>query len=125
MLEINKLRLQLINIQIGCVFRYARLKRGISQDDLGLLIGYSSTMIGRVERFENFSGWDKIYTISEELNENFDKLFILKTESELLDIVIESFKLEDRLNQDKIDYYDFLKKTIKNNYTLLTKFKDA
>ena len=125
MLEINKLRLQLINIQIGCVFRYARLKRGISQDDLGLLIGYSSTMIGRVERFENFSGWDKIYTISEELNENFDKLFILKTESELLDIVSESFKLEDRLNQDKIDYYDFLKKTIKNNYTLLTKFKDA
>ena len=125
MLEINKLRLQLINIQIGCVFRYARLKRGISQDDLGLLIGYSSTMIGRVERFENFSGWDKIYTISEELNENFDKLFILKTESELLDIVSESFKLEDRLNQDKIDYYDFLKKTIKNNFTLLTKFKDA
>ncbi|UFH34914.1 helix-turn-helix domain-containing protein [Flavobacterium acetivorans] len=125
MLEINKLRLQLINIQIGCIFRYARLKRGISQDDLGLLIGYSSTMIGRVERFENFSGWDKIYTISEELNENFDKLFILKTESELLDIVSESFKLEDRLNQDKIDYYDFLKKTIKNNFTLLTKFKDA
>ena len=125
MLEINKLRLQLINIQIGCVFRYARLKRGISQDDLDLLIGYSSTMIGRVERFENFSGWDKIYTISEELNENFDKLFILKTESELLDIVSESFKLEDRLNQDKIDYYDFLKKTIKNNFTLLAKFKDA
>jgi transcriptional regulator with XRE-family HTH domain len=125
MLEINKLRLQLINIQIGCVFRYARLRRGISQDDLGLLIGYSSTMIGRVERFENFSGWDKIYTISEELNENFDKLFILKTELELLNIVSESFKLEDRLNQDKIDYYDFLKKTIKNNFTLLTKFKDA
>ena len=125
MLEINKLRLQLINIQIGCVFRYGRLKRGISQDDLGLLIGYSSTMIGRVERFENFSGWDKIYTISEELNENFDKLFILKTESELLDIVSESFKLEDRLNQDKIDYYDFLKKTITNNFTLLKKFKDA
>ena len=125
MLEINKLRLQLINIQIGCVFRYARLKRGISQDDLGLLIGYSSTMIGRVERFENFSGWDKIYTISEELNENFDKLFILKSESELLNIVSESFKLEDRLNQEKIDYYDFLKKTIKNNFALLKKIKDA
>lgn len=125
MLEFNKLRLQIINIQIGCLFRYARLKRGISQGDLGLLIGYTSTMIGRVERFENFSGWDKIYTISKELNENFDKLYVLKTEAELLEIINESFKLEDRLNQEKIDYYDFLKKTIKNNFALLNKIKDA
>lgn len=125
MLEYNKLELQMINIQIGCVFRFARLKKGISQQDLGTNIGYTSTMIGRVERFENFSGWDKIFTIAIELNENFEGLFILKTKNEILEIVEKSFKLEDRLNQDKIDYYEFLRRTIDNNFNLLNKYKDA
>jgi hypothetical protein len=46
-----------------------------------------------VERFENVSGWDKIFSIAQELNINFCNLFILYTEKELLSIVEKSYKL--------------------------------
>ncbi len=124
MTEYKKIELQLINIQIGTIIRYARLKTKISQDKLGSSIGYTDKMIGRIERFENMSGWDKIFSIAQELNLNFGSLFILKTEKELLSIVEESYKLEVKLNQDKIDFHNFLKRTIVKNYVLLAKCKD-
>lgn len=124
MTECKKIKLQLINIQIGTTIRYARLKAKISQEKLASSIGYTSTMVGRIERFENTSGWDKIFSIAEVLNVNFCNLFILQTEKELLEIVAESYKLEEKLNQEKMDYYDFLKRTIVKNYVLLAKCKD-
>lgn len=123
MREYKKVELEILNIQIGCILRYARLISKLSQQDLGLSLGYTSVMIGRVERFENISGWDKIFYIAEKLEVNFHELFILKTKDELLKIIEESLKLEVKLNQEKRDYYEFLKKTVVKNYDLLSKLK--
>ena len=117
----SEIELNLINLQIGCILRLARLKQNLSQYKLGVQIDYTSTMIGRVERAEGVSGWDKIYTISKNLKINFSSLFILKDKESLLSIVEESYKLEVKLTQEKIDYYNFLKKTIKNQFDLLHK----
>ena len=123
MREYKKVELEILNIQIGCILRYSRLLLKLSQQDLGTSLGYTSVMIGRVERFENISGWDKIFYISERLEVNFHELFILKTKDELLQIIEESLKLEVKLNQEKRDYYEFLKKTVIKNYDLLSKLK--
>lgn len=123
MREYKKVELEILNIQIGCILRYSRLLLKLSQQDLGTSLGYTSVMIGRVERFENISGWDKIFYISERLEVNFHELFILKTKDELLQIIEESLKLEVKLNQEKRDYYEFLKKTVIKNYNLLSKLK--
>jgi transcriptional regulator with XRE-family HTH domain len=119
MRKYNEVEVELLNIQIGCVLRLARLKRGISQYDLSLLLGSNPTMVGRVERSENVSGWDKIFSISQELNIDFCTLFVLKTKDELLSIVDESFKLEDKLTQKKREYYSYLKTMIMSKYNLL------
>lgn len=121
MREYTKVEIHLLNIQIGCILRLARLKKKLSQHNLGLLLGYNSTMIGRVERFENVSGWDKIFSISQQLNVNYCNLFILKNKDALISIVNESFQMEEKLTQEKIDYYNFLKKTIISNFDLLSK----
>ena len=73
------MEIKLLNIQIGCILRLARLKKGLSQHDLSLLLGSNPTMIGRIERFENISSWDKIYSISQQLDVNFSDLFTLNT----------------------------------------------
>ncbi len=117
------MELELLNMQIGCMLRLGRLKKGMSQLDLALLLGSNPTMIGRIERFENVSGWDKILSISQQLSIDFCNLFVLNTKEELLLIVEESFKLEDKLTQEKRDYYDYLKSQIINRYSLLKKKK--
>ncbi|MDP5200207.1 helix-turn-helix domain-containing protein [Flavobacterium sp. DG2-3] len=117
----SEIELCLINLQIGCMLRLARLKQNLSQHSLGMKIDYTSTMIGRVERAESVSGWDKIYVISRFLRIDFKSLFALKSLEALLLIVDESFNLEVKLTQEKIDYYNFLKKTLKVQYELLEK----
>lgn len=119
MTKYNELELQLLNVQIGCMLRLGRLKKNLSQHDLALLLGYTSTMIGRVERFENVSSWDKIFSISKQLNIIFCNLFVLQNQEKLLSIVNESYKLEKKLTQEKEDYYSFLKKIIVTKYNLL------
>ena len=121
MRKYGEIELHLLNIQLGCVLRLARLKKGLSQHSLSLMLGSNPTMVGRVERFENVSGWDKIYSISQQLDVDFCNLFILKSKDDLLSIVGESLKLENKLTQDKRDYYTFLKTTITNKYNLLKK----
>ena len=91
----------------------------MSQHELSLILGSNPTMVERVERFENISGWDKIYAISQQLDVNFCDLFILKKKDELLSIVEESLKLENKLTKDKKNYYIFLKKTINNEFNSL------
>lgn len=104
--------LKLLEIQIGFTIRLARLKGNLSQHDLSLLVGTSSTNIGRIERAEHISGWDKLLLICQHLNIDYCKLFILKDKKELMSLVEESFNLEKKLNQDKRDYYSYLKKMI-------------
>jgi transcriptional regulator with XRE-family HTH domain len=121
MRKYSEVEFELLNIQIGCVLRLARLKKGLSQHNLSLMLGSNPTMVGRVERSENVSGWDKILSISQQLDIDFCNLFILKDKDELLSIVEESYKLEDKLTQEKRDYYSYLKITITNKYNLLMK----
>lgn len=117
----SEIELNLINLQIGCMLRLARLKQNFSQHSLGVRIGYTSTMIGRVERAESVSGWDKIYTISRYLRIDFKSLFVLKSLESLILIVEESFNLEVKLTQEKIDYYNFLKKSLRAKFDFLAK----
>lgn len=117
MKKYNKKDFELLSIQIGCLLRYSRLKKGWSQHELGLLLETNSTMVGRIERFENIPGWDKILAMSQALDIEFCWLFELKEKKYLLSIVEESFKLEDKLTQDKRDYYRFLRKIIEDSYS--------
>lgn len=119
MKKYSDIELHLLNMQIGCILRLARLKKGLSQHELSLILGSNPTMVGRVERFENVSGWDKIYAISQQLDVDFCDLFILKKKEEILSIVEESLKLENKLTKDKKNYYIFLKKTINNEFNSL------
>lgn len=121
MRKYSQVELELLNIQIGCVLRLARLRKGLSQHTLSLALGSNPTMVGRVERSENVSGWDKILSISQQLDIDFCCLFILKGKDELLSIVEDSFKLEEKLTHEKGEYYSSLKAIITNKYNLLKK----
>jgi len=121
MRKYSEVELELLNIQIGCMLRLARLKKGLSQHSLSLMLGSNPTMVGRVERSENVSGWDKVLSISQQLDIDFCNLFVLKSKNELLAIVEESFKLEGKLTQEKHDFYNYLKSTITNKHNLLKK----
>lgn len=119
----SEVELYLINIQIGCILRLARLRQKLSQHALGLKLEYNSTMIGRIERAESVSGWDKIFSISKCLNVNYSELFILKNRDSLNLIIEESFKLEEKLTKEKTEYYNFLRKTIDKKFDLLEQEK--
>ncbi len=119
MKKYSEIELNLLNIQIGCILRFARLKKGLSQHSLSLNLGTNPTMVGRVERFESTSSWDKIYSISQQLNLDFCNLFELKSKNELLSIVNESIKLEEKLTEEKKEYYKNLKITISNKFNSL------
>ena len=119
MVTYTKIEKDILNIQLGCVLRLARLEQGISQFQLGLTFGTSETMIGRIERAENFTSWDKIFVYSEYFNLDIRNLLKLKSEVELLAIVDKSLKLEDKLTKAKIMYYENLKKNIIEKYSML------
>lgn len=121
MRKYGELEIKLLNIQIGCVLRLARLKENLSQLNLALTLNTSSTMIGRVERFEHVSGWDTIFSISQYFQIDFCSLFILKSKEEILLIIEESLGLEKKLTEKKGQYYVDLKKKVNEQYTLLKK----
>jgi hypothetical protein len=104
--------LQLLNIQIGCVLRLARLKKGISQESLGSSIYSDKTKIARLEKFAHATNWETIYSVSQELGVDFCSLFVLKSKKEILSIVEECFKLEKKLSKMKLEYYENLRKII-------------
>ena len=121
MKELNEDIIKLLNIQIGCILRYARLKKGISQHSLSLMLNTNPTMIGRIERFENHTTWDKLYLMSKCLDVDFCDLFNLRSKEDLLQIVKDSYELEDKLTQEKTEYYNFLKTNIIKKYNLIQK----
>lgn len=111
--------LELLNIQIGCIIKINRLRKGISQHDLSLVLDFNPTAIGRIERAEVISGWDRIYILSQELRIPFSDLFVLLSESDLLLIVEEIISLEQKLNEEKKEFYRTLISKIKDKYTRL------
>jgi len=112
MTQNSEIELKKINIQIGCVLRLSRLTKGLSQHILSGLIPLDSTMIGRIERAENFSSWEKIYILSQYFYIDLNTLTKLKTKVELLEIVEQSLKLETKLTDKKRAYYAQLKTNI-------------
>lgn len=102
--------LNLLNIQIGCELKLARLKKKISQEDLGLSIDADKTKIARLER--NASNWNTIYLVSQELNVDFRSLFTLKSKKEIISLIDECKKEDSKLTATKVKYYEDLKKTI-------------
>ncbi|BDU25163.1 XRE family transcriptional regulator [Flavobacterium sp. GSB-24] len=114
MIKYRAEELKLLNIQIGCVLKLARLKKEISQESLGLSIDSDKTKIARLERYAHATNWDTIYSVSQELGVDFCSLFILKSKSEILAIVDECIKLDKKLSKMKITYYENLKNTISN-----------
>tara|TARA_R110000822_G_scaffold44229_4_gene118876 strand:- start:6018 stop:6389 length:372 start_codon:yes stop_codon:yes gene_type:complete len=111
--------LDLLNIQIGCILKVNRLRRGISQHELSLILELNPTAIGRIERAEVTSGWDRIYILSKELRIPFSDLFELLPEKDLLLIVDELYSLEQKLNDEKKEFYRTLISKIKDKYTRL------
>ncbi len=108
---------ELLNIQIGCILRYERLKLHLSQLQLGLEIGMSDILIGRIERALNFSSWDKIYIYWKYVNITADELFSIKNRDQLLDIVEKSYELEPKKSPNTKLYYENLKEFVKQKFS--------
>lgn len=107
------IKLEKLKLQIGCMIRLGRLKKGYSQFELSLLFDSNSTLIGRSERGETIAGWDKIFILTNLLDIKIDEIFTVKTKKSILKIVEESRKLDDKLTTGKSKYYDNLIEKIK------------
>lgn len=110
----SEVEIQKINIYIGCRLRLERLKRSLSQHEVGVKSGTDSTAVGRIERAEHVSTWVNIMQVSRCLGINFVKLFELKTKEELINIVNECYSYESKLTKEKEKYYSNLLTKIDN-----------
>lgn len=121
MRKFSNAEIELINIQIGCLLRLARLRKGLSQHDLSLLINSNPTLIGRIERFEVKTSWNNIFIICQELDFDFCKLFKLVPKNAMLSIIEETLQYEDKLTKEKEEYYKCLKREIEEKYRSIEK----
>jgi len=125
MRKYSSIEIELINIQIGCLLRLARLRKGVSQLDLGHQIDSNSMLVGRIERAKGKSSWEKIFMLCEQLEVNFCELFELKSKEALIDIVAEALHYENKLTKDKREFYDSLKRKIEETYSSFTKEQNS
>lgn len=105
----------LLSLQVGCTIRLERLRKGLSQEELGLSIGSNSTMIGRIERAETGTAWQNLLKISQELNIDYSSLFVLKSMENTILMIKECLSLEDKLTTEKVNYYRKLEKIFSQN----------
>jgi transcriptional regulator with XRE-family HTH domain len=120
---LGKEELQLVNIHIGLSIRLGRLKQNLSQLEFANSIDTNNTTIGRVERAEHYSAWDKVFLMSQYLQLDFNSLFVLKTKSELLKLVEDCLGLDNKLTKEKSDYYVQLRKRIDSLCKLISSKK--
>ena len=118
MKKYDDIEIELLSIQVGCVLRYERLKRKLSQETLGQSIGSNSTMIGRIERAENICSWQRLLLLCQILEIEVSDLLEIKSKEYILNLIENSLRLEDKLTQDKKDYYKFLKKRVSKFFKL-------
>ena len=112
----NDNEIDILALQIGCVIKFKRLEKSLSQEDIGLFIGSNATMIGRVERAETSPSWQNLLKIFQAVGLDYESLFQLRSLEENLLIVEKCLKLEKKLTKEKQDYYDSLKKLFKDKY---------
>ncbi|WP_294287986.1 helix-turn-helix transcriptional regulator [uncultured Chryseobacterium sp.] len=108
--------IDILALQIGCLIKFKRLEKNLSQEDIGLFIGSNATMIGRVERAETSPSWQNLLKIFQAVGLNYESPFQLKSLDENLLIVEKCIKLERKLTREKQDYYESLKKLLKDKY---------
>ncbi|BEV02823.1 MULTISPECIES: helix-turn-helix transcriptional regulator [Chryseobacterium] len=105
MQEYSNEEIDALGLQIGCIIRVERLRKKLSQENLGLLIGSNKTTIGRLERYEHSTSWKILYRVSQSLSIDYNELFILKPLDFILSIIKESFDLEEKLTAEKELFY--------------------
>lgn len=116
MYEYSDEELDILGLQIGCIIRLERLKKGLSQEVLGLLIGSNKTTIGRLERYENATSWKILFKVCQSLKIDYKELFLLQPIEFLLSVIKESFSLEEKLTVEKEEFYINLETEIKKRY---------
>ncbi|MBW2962913.1 helix-turn-helix domain-containing protein [Mesonia aestuariivivens] len=119
MSKTDKNEIKLIRIQIGCIIKYERLSKGLSQEELSVRIDTTSTTIGRIERAEHSCNWEILILICNQLNIEIERLFSLKSNKELQLIISNTIDLEKKLTKEKNNYYNSLKKRIEKEFALL------
>lgn len=117
----NESEFQLVNIYIGLTIKLCRLKKGLSQLQFANLIDSNNTAIGRIERAEHFSAWDKILYVCQYLGIDFSSLLAVKSKKSLLSIVDECYELETKLTKEKDIYYKELRLRIEKLFRKLDK----
>lgn len=108
MQEYSNEEIEALGLQIGCIIRLGRLRRKLSQEDLGLLIGSNNTTIGRIERYENNTNWKHLIKVCQALEIDFQSLFYLQSLDNILLIIQECFGFEEKLTTQKKQYYNDL-----------------
>lgn len=120
MKEYSNEEIYALGLQIGCIIRIKRLKKKLSQEDLGLIIGSNSTTIGRIERYKNSSNWELLMKVSQALEIDFYSLFKLQSLNDVLSIIKECFELENKLTKQKEKYYSDLNESVKIAFKKIT-----
>jgi len=119
----NDNEIDILALQIGCLIKFKRLEKNLSQEDIGLFIDSNATMIGRVERAETSPSWQNLLKIFQAVGLDDESMFQLKSLEENLLIVEKCLSLEKKLTKEKQDYYEAVKKLLKDKYKNLNKRK--
>ncbi|OPB94548.1 helix-turn-helix transcriptional regulator [Elizabethkingia ursingii] len=109
-------QIEVLGLQIGCLVRVERLRKKLSQEDLGLLIGSNNTTVGRIERYESSTSWKTLFKVCQVLKIDFKSLFILQQKECILQIIKECINLENKLTVQKEQYYRDLEKEAKERF---------
>lgn len=105
MQEYNNEELDALALQIGCIVKVERLRKKLSQEELGLLIGSNKTTIGRLERYENSTSWKILFKVCQSLKIEYNPLFVLQPLEFILSIIKEAYSLEEKLTAEKEQFY--------------------
>ncbi len=116
MQEYSNEELDALGLQMGCMVRVGRLRKGLSQEDLGLLIGSNKTTIGRLERYENATSWKILLKSCQSLKMEYSTLFVLQPLAFVLSIIKESVSLEKKLTAEKEEFYVNLEIEVKERF---------
>ena len=120
MQEYSNEQLDALALQIGCIVRLERLKKKLSQEDLGLLIGSNKTTIGRLERYENSTSWKILFKVCQSLKIEYNPLFVLKQLEFIISIIKESYSLEEKTISEKEKFYKNLEIDAKEKFKKIT-----
>ncbi len=108
--------IDILSFQIGCSIKLQRLKRNLSQEDVGLTIGSNATLIGRIERYETSTSWQNILKICQAIELDYASLFKLKPLEEIFLIIEECLQIEKKLTVEKENYYKLLRIEIEKKF---------